>query len=165
MEVPINVLAGSDTTSGNRGCIMPSTIHMKIRGYHIDAFGHVNHARYIRFMEEARWDYFDRHKEMSGTLTEKGVAHATVHISINYHHPAVLGDVIRIETGIGKKSRRSITFEQKIYMGNPDRLVVDAEVVNVFFDGKSGHIVETCSETFSSWEDLQGLEENGSASG
>jgi thioesterase-3 len=139
-------------------------MQIKIRGYHIDAFGHVNHAGYIRFMEEARWDYFDRHREISRILAETAVAHPTVHIGIDYHHPAVLGDVIRIETGIARKSRRSITFEQRIYTGNPDRLVVDAEVVNVFFDGM-GHIVETGSEVFSSWEDLQRAEETGNGSG
>lgn len=32
---------------------------IKIRGYHIDHFGHVNHARYIEFLEEARWAYMD----------------------------------------------------------------------------------------------------------
>ena len=62
---------------------MPSIIHIKIRGYHIDAFGHVNHARYIQFMEEARWDYFDKHRDIADMLSEQGIAHATVHISIN----------------------------------------------------------------------------------
>ena len=32
---------------------MPSSIEIKIRGYHADMFGHVNHARYLEFMEEA----------------------------------------------------------------------------------------------------------------
>ena len=133
---------------------MPSIIHIKIRGYHIDAFGHVNHARYIRFMEEARWDYFDKHGDIADMLTEQGIAHATVHISINYHHPSVLGDVIRIETGICKKSQRSITFGQKFFIGDSGRLVADAEVVNVFFNKRSGDIVETESKIFSAWEDL-----------
>ena len=28
---------------------------LKIRGYHLDVYQHVNNARY-RFLEEARWD-------------------------------------------------------------------------------------------------------------
>jgi len=133
---------------------MPSIIHIKIRGYHIDAFGHVNHARYIQFMEEARWDYLDKHRDIADILTEQGIAHATVHISIDYHHPSVLGDVIRIETGICRKGQHRITFGQKIWLGDSGPLVADAEVVNVFFNRKSGVIVGTKSEIFSIWADL-----------
>jgi thioesterase-3 len=113
-------------------------------------------------MEEARWDYFDKHRDIADMVTEQGIAHATVHISINYHHPSVLGDVIRIETGICKKSQRSITFGQKIFIGDSDRLVADAEVVNVFFNKKGGNIVDTGSEIFAAWEDLSNalVEEN-----
>ncbi len=34
----------------------PTTI--RIRGYHLDGYGHVNNARYLEFLEEARWAYF-----------------------------------------------------------------------------------------------------------
>ena len=27
-----------------------------VRGFHIDVFGHTNNARYLEFMEIARWD-------------------------------------------------------------------------------------------------------------
>ena len=30
-----------------------------IRGYHLDAYRHVNNARYLEFLEEARWQYLD----------------------------------------------------------------------------------------------------------
>ncbi|XLM23374.1 thioesterase, partial [Chromobacterium piscinae] len=29
---------------------------IKVRGYHLDLFGHVNNARYLEFLEEARWN-------------------------------------------------------------------------------------------------------------
>ncbi|EBQ5939609.1 thioesterase, partial [Salmonella enterica subsp. enterica serovar Enteritidis] len=36
---------------------MSTTI--KVIGYHIDAFGHVNNARYLEFLEAARWDWLE----------------------------------------------------------------------------------------------------------
>lgn len=29
---------------------------IKVRGYHLDVYQHVNNARYPEFLEEARWD-------------------------------------------------------------------------------------------------------------
>ena len=29
---------------------------IKVRGYHLDVYQHVNNARYTEFLEEARWD-------------------------------------------------------------------------------------------------------------
>ncbi|WP_269434919.1 thioesterase family protein [Desulfosarcina ovata] len=40
------------------GEIMHNT-EIRIRGYHLDLFGHVNNARYLEFLEEARWAIFD----------------------------------------------------------------------------------------------------------
>ena len=34
---------------------------IKVRGFHIDIFSHVNNARYLEFMEEARWFIIDKY--------------------------------------------------------------------------------------------------------
>jgi acyl-CoA thioesterase FadM len=36
-----------------------NTIKLTVRGYHLDGYNHVNNARYLEFLEEARWQYFD----------------------------------------------------------------------------------------------------------
>jgi thioesterase-3 len=35
-------------------CAMQTKI--KVRGFHLDVYQHVNNARYLEFLEEARWD-------------------------------------------------------------------------------------------------------------
>jgi acyl-ACP thioesterase len=30
---------------------MRSTTEIRVRGYHVDVFGHVNHARYVEFLD------------------------------------------------------------------------------------------------------------------
>ena len=49
------------TTKGY--CAMQTQI--KVRGYHLDVYQHVNNARYLEFLEEARWDGL----ESTSTLT------------------------------------------------------------------------------------------------
>ena len=95
---------------------MPSSIKIKVRGYHLDGFGHVNHARYMELMEEARWDYFDVHEDIKNVLHQQGIAHATVNININYHKEARLADALCLETNVKSATRNSMTFEQKIYL-------------------------------------------------
>jgi thioesterase-3 len=34
--------------------------HAKVRGYHLDLYGHVNNARYLEFLEEGRWSYYEK---------------------------------------------------------------------------------------------------------
>ncbi len=38
---------------------MPHQTLIKVRGYHLDIYQHVNNARYLEFLEEARWSYLE----------------------------------------------------------------------------------------------------------
>ena len=48
---------------------MKTTTEITIRNYHIDHFGHVNHARYVELLEEARWRYLEENKLDSSKLS------------------------------------------------------------------------------------------------
>ena len=57
-----------------------------VHNCHLDGYGHVNNARYLEFLEQARWTYFRR----AGVLDELGGARLVVaHIDIRYRHAAV----------------------------------------------------------------------------
>jgi len=43
---------------------METTIQIKVRGYHVDHFGHVNNGKYFDFFEEGRWGYFDNKRDL-----------------------------------------------------------------------------------------------------
>lgn len=45
-------------------------IDIKVRGYHLDLYGHVNNARYLEFLEEARWAYFDDEADLVAYMHE-----------------------------------------------------------------------------------------------
>ena len=90
-----------------------SIIEIKIRGYHVDAFGVVNHAWFIRFFEEARWAYLDERPALRDGLHSTGVAHSVVSLHVEYNHPVRLGNLLGINTRVSRAGRRSITFEQE----------------------------------------------------
>jgi thioesterase-3 len=82
---------------------------IKIRGYHVDHFNHVNNARYLEFLEEGRWDYSEKNG-LIDTFHERGITHVTVSIHINYHRSAVVGQVLKIDTRVVGKSNKSFTM-------------------------------------------------------
>lgn len=133
---------------------MPSVIKIKVRGYHLDVFGHVNHARYIEFMEEARWDYLDVYQDIRDVLHGHGIGHATVNININYRHEARLAQVLRIETNVKSATRNSMTFEQNVFLDDSGVLAAEATVTNVFFRMADREVIPMADDVFKSWADL-----------
>ena len=112
---------------------MIHTIEIKIRGYHLDLFGHVNNARYLEFLEEARWAAFEKTVDLQD-LARKGYAFTVVNININYRQPALMNDVVCVETQISQWGRRSAVIRQVVKRQGTDTVVADADVTFVIVD-------------------------------
>ena len=132
---------------------MKTTVKIKIRGYHIDHFQHVNNARYLEFLEEGRWHYSEKNNLIS-IFHQKGISHVTVNININYKRSAVVGEIIRIETSVIKKNRKSVTMLQQVFLNDTDTLIADAQVTNVFLNINSGNVMPINEELIRLWPDI-----------
>ena len=113
---------------------------IKVRGFHIDIFSHVNNARYLEFMEEARWVVIDKYIDLK-RMRAKGIIFVVVNININYRRPASMGDILELYLGLTKIGRKSAVFHQEIRLKGTDKIVADAQVTFVFADKKSGKAV------------------------
>jgi thioesterase-3 len=113
---------------------MLNTVQIKVRGYHLDIFQHVNNARYLEFLEEGRWAFFDDFGMGSDTaLMDEGIAWAVVNININFRAEASFGDVLEVQTRYAKLGNRSITMKQTIINAETKDTVVEADVTYVCF--------------------------------
>ena len=133
---------------------------IKVRGYHVDNFRHVNHARYLEFFEDGRWAYTEHNRHVGDlfmNLQKKGIIHVVVNIKINYRKGAAVGDILRIETDIMKADSKSYTMSQKAFLGDTDTVAVDAEVTNVFIDKKAEKVIEMNDEIIHGWPELAKL--------
>ena len=108
---------------------------IKVRGYHLDIFRHVNNARYLEFLEEGRWAFFDGNPQFFHHL--KGVTFFVVNININYRRPATLGDTLDVQTSLSEIGNTSGILHQEIYNVKSEDLVVDADVTFVIVDAKT----------------------------
>lgn len=133
---------------------MRTSAEIKIRGYHTDRFGHVNHARYVEFLEEGRWTYFEENRLM-GPFHEAGIAHVVANLNINYRRPAVVGDILRVETDIMTVGEKSVIMLQEIFKDEGRSLVLDASVTDVFIDAKTDKVIPVDDRLLNIWPHLR----------
>ncbi len=114
---------------------MHCTTEIKIRGFHLDFYSHVNNARYLEFLEEGRWEFFSDflntglHKQVDWQLV-------IVNININFRGPVKLGDTLVIETDLKEISKKSFTLAQQCIVKTNGSVAVDALVKMVAVDQK-----------------------------
>lgn len=119
---------------------MAHHLNIRIRGYHLDVFQHVNNARYLEFLEEARWDFFEQ-VGLTPLFLDNGLGMAVVNININYRHSAKLNDLIEITTSFQSINQRSAVISQLITRHGTDQVIADAHITFVGFDLTQGKSV------------------------
>lgn len=129
---------------------MNDVTEIKIRGYHLDLYGHVNNARYLEFLEEARWNLFDGQIEEWVT---RGVSFFVVNINISYRSPALLNSTVEIHSAISKYGSRSCVLNQRVIDKASGRLVAEADVTFVIVDatGKAIRIEDDVLESLQAY--------------
>lgn len=79
-----------------------------------DAGGVVYHARYLAFYERARTEILRSFGIVQHNLLQEQIAFVVVKMSIDYKRPAMLDDLLTIETEIKSLSKASLIFSQRI---------------------------------------------------
>lgn len=110
--------------------------HIRVRGYHLDGYGHVNNARYLEFMEEGRWCFFDDHPALVQQFRDEGKAFVVVNLNIDYCQAAREGEDLVVVTGVIHLGERSAVCHQQVRRREGD-LVAQADLTFVLLDIKA----------------------------
>ncbi|MDM7482394.1 MAG: thioesterase family protein [Halomonas sp.] len=110
-----------------------SSVTMRVRGYHLDGYGHVNNARYLEFMEEGRWAFFDEHPQLMKQLHQVKRAFVVVNLNIDYRAAALQGDDLTVQTGIIDVNERSALCHHRI-VRQDGSVVAQADLTFVLLD-------------------------------
>jgi len=114
-----------------------SYTEITVRSWTLDLYGQVSNAKFLEFLEEARWNHFEGFFE-SGMFIDLGLAFVLVNVNINYSAPAHMGDVLDITTTIERVGEKSITLSHKVFKRRNEELVLDGTVTFVVKDLKKG---------------------------
>lgn len=108
---------------------------MQIRIYyhHTDCGGVVYYANYLKFLEEARTEYFQQKNSSIKQLADSGIMFVVSRQEIDYKFPAAYSDLLDIQTQVGEITGVRIEFLHEIYNQNK-RLIVKAKTILVCVD-------------------------------
>lgn len=116
----------------------PFSTTLRVRGYELDVFGHVNNAVYLNYFEHCRWEAFDQ----LGEDVRKGDAQMVVRkLTVEYMAAAFLFDELEVSLWIERLGRTSATLGQALRRTSDQTLLATAELVMVTIDG-TGRPVE-----------------------
>ncbi|MBI4721260.1 MAG: acyl-CoA thioesterase [Chitinivibrionia bacterium] len=115
---------------------MPHVHTIKVRGFHLDLYGHVNNARYLEFLEEARWELFEGKIDLD-EWRRSGLTLTVVRITINYRREVRLGETLEVRSTLSELKSRSGTFRQEIVFAESGEIAADADVTFVIVDART----------------------------
>jgi acyl-CoA thioester hydrolase len=118
----------------------PDTLWVRVYYEDTDFSGRVYHASYLRFLERGRTEWLRRrgfaHRELADT---SGVAFAVRSLKIEYLAPALMDDLLTVETSLAKAGGASIEFEQRVLRDDKE-LVTASALVAAIRDGRPARI-------------------------
>lgn len=112
---------------------MSHRVQVLVHGYHCDLYGHVNNARYLEFLEGARWQTLQGRVDVED-WHRRGWRFVVVKVEIHYRSPARMGEVLEIDSHLGRVGRASAEFAQTITQAGNGRRVAEATITFVVLD-------------------------------
>ena len=110
----------------------PACCRLKIRHYEADAYGHVNHANIVHYLEVARLEALESLGISLQEMRRQGYLIVATDLSVKFHAPAVPGEMLEILTRIRELGNVRSVWVQEMREAESQRLVVTAEVTGVF---------------------------------
>ncbi len=113
---------------------------VEVRFGDTDAMGHANNARFLTYCESARLAYWEKATGQPIGLPTHGAEESMIlaDIHVAYRSPAYFGELLTVETRLGRIGRTSFTLEHRITAAESPRgharLVATAHAVQVLYD-------------------------------
>jgi acyl-CoA thioester hydrolase len=103
-----------------------------------DPFGHVNNARYLTYIEQARIDLWRRQLGwLAGERRpdgSRGQAFILARAEVDFRAQARYGDTLEVRIRLGQFGRTSLGYEYDVVRVGDEALVAAAKTVQVWFD-------------------------------
>jgi len=108
---------------------------MKVRIYYhdTDCGGVVYYANYLKYLEEARSEYFEERGLIIKDMLKDGIGFVVARQEIDYKSPSFYGDILEVKMRVTDASLTRVNFEYDI-VNDSGSLVASAKTVIVFVD-------------------------------
>jgi len=114
-----------------------------VRGYELDSYGHVNHAVYLNYFEQARWELF-RQADLLQQLKEEDLLLVVIEVNVRYSREINMFDEMVIHTEIVKEPPY-LVFHHKMFFGASQVKACASTVKTLFME--KGRLVRDIPES------------------
>lgn len=91
----------------------PFSVRVRVRGYEVDAQGHLNQAVYLQYAEHARWELLRAAGVEATDLVAAGVGPAMVETTIRYRRELCAGDEVDVSCAFEWTDRKLVPIVQR----------------------------------------------------
>jgi acyl-CoA thioester hydrolase len=112
---------------------------------HLDTFGHVNNATYLRLLEDARWQWITEGGYGLGEVRRRGQGPTILKCTLEFKRELVNREQIRIRSWLESYSGKIAVVRQTIIRGE-DEVCCEAHFVMALFDVKQRRLIEPTDE-------------------
>ncbi|MBR2289750.1 MAG: acyl-CoA thioesterase [Clostridia bacterium] len=119
---------------------MEKYIH-KVQYYETDKMGITHHSNYIRWMEEARVDFFEKAGYEYSRLEEEGIISPVVAVECNYKISTKFEDVVEIEAKIREFKGVKLVFEYAMKNQKTGEIVAECRSKHCFVNHEGRPII------------------------
>lgn len=115
----------------------PITVLQPASWSDLDAYGHVNHAVYLTWFENARFTYFE-HVDLSRTYVESKIGPILREIKVDYLAPVGFPEFLWVTAWVSKIGNSSMTMHHRVWSKQQDREVAKATGTIITVDYSQG---------------------------
>lgn len=138
---------------------MTHTRTIRIRGYHCDFYGHLNHARYLELLEEARWSYLEDSLDLAD-WKRKNLGVVVAALTIKYLRPVPVDTVLEIHSALGEMGAKTGIINQEMINRETGKRMAEAAVTFAVIDTSTGRAVPMEGEVRAVFEHRGSAEES-----
>ena len=113
---------------------------VEVRYADIDAQGHVNNAKYLTYMEQARMAYFLKLGMWDGSSFE-GIGTILARVEVNYLAPIHLFQPVRVGVRVSRLGNKSLTMLYSLQDTQTGQEFATGESVIVAYDYRKGNSI------------------------
>ena len=130
---------------------------IEVRFGDLDAYWHVNNARFLVYLEDARSRYMQEMRLLDGKSLWR-LPFIVGDIHIRYRQPIELGDKVVVSMGATRISGKTVTFEYEISGEGGTPLYATAESIMVCYDYQTKKSVPVTDELRRKFSEREGRE-------
>ena len=118
--------------------MIPRPSHFRVRSYELDSLGHLNHAVFLNYFEQARFDTLEQVGISPSELETRGWGVHVVRVEVDFRRECQQGDALIVRTEVESMRNSSMVLRQTMERESSGEGVAEARVVTVWVRSGKG---------------------------